>query len=453
LYSNLMKARNRRDAKYDAEIAALENNNSNGNTVLSVTAQDAIELFNSVIRGDITLTDEHLQILIKNLPIKVNLAEDAFSHLPFESEKSNLELTDAEYTLRENIISQALANKSFEGITSTIKFQYPGIVKQDSVDRKPAQNNILELPTINNDISKVEFYISNGNGDILNLNNEPTAGFGRSSNPGSIFIKIPTANGKDFPLKLNIRRVNKPETDLVLRVTEALLDPSKPIKFTNTFNSIMDNFEFTEQELQSLNQEAKILGKDLKSLKVIELLSSIVFEGNSTKNKFKVSRDTLTYGDNTVTFEEFNNNKEAVSNWLQSNKNRNVKKAKLKEKIYKEFMSNNVLSTNAKLGEATFGGNTKIYLDPKIKNKVDPSLDFASSGNDFNRFLDTAEQEEGQTQVKPDIKDIPNATARKNIKNKVKKGSKAALKARAAKKKNNSDVNDIPSTNDKNKKC
>lgn len=408
-----------------------------GNPDVSTKAQDAIALYNSVLQGNIKLSDDQLKQLVLNLPIKVNMTDNVFTHLPFESEMSSVSLTDAEYNVREAIISQALKNKNFEGITSKIAFQYPGIVKQDIVDGKPAQNNIMELPTINNDISKVEFYISDSNGNILNLDNKPNATFGRSKNPGSIFVKIPTANGKDFPLKLNIRRVNQAESDILLRVTQALLDPSKPIKFNANINTVLDQINFTDQELESVKQEAKILGKNIKNLKVMELVNSIVYEGGSPKNTFKINRNTLSYGDKNVTFENFEASRSDINDWLINNKNRNIKKQKLKEKTYKEFFANNVLSTDAKLGEPTFGGNTKVYIETTVVNKKKNDDRGPASGNAnvFASLLKTTEDSD-TTEAKSTIENVPSIKDRKVIKNKLKGGSRAALKARAAKNKN-----------------
>lgn len=323
------------------------------------------------------------------------------------------------------------------------------------VEGKPASNSILELPNINNDISKVEFYISDSNGNILDLNNQPNTDFGKSSFPGNIFIKVPTANGKAFPLKLNIRRVNQPEANVVYKLTEALLNPTKELNFKSTIDSVKELLELETQELESLKQEASILGKNLKSATVIDIMSSIVFEGNSKKNTYKISGTNLIYGDTVVNFSKLKENKSTIIDWLTKNKNRNVKKSKLSLKNYKEFYSNNVLSTDAKLGEPTFGGNTKIYLDTNIVGNKPPS----APKNDFASLLAVAKkemaEEEGGTKATPDkvINSIPDKTVRKNIKNKLKKGSRAALKAKAKAKKQSSSMDNIPSTKDTNKKC
>jgi len=437
----------------------------------SVTAKDALSLLQSLMEGSIKISDKDLKKLIRQIPIKVNFNEDTFTHLPFESEMSSTSLTDAELEVKTNLITQILLNQSFDGITSKVKFQYPGIVKQDVVDGKPASNNILDLEFINNNISNVEYFISDSNGNILSLDNKPNASFGRSSFPGNIFVKVKTANGKDFPLKVNIRRVNELESDLLLVLTEALLNPSKKLKFKDVIGNKQDEIVLSEEQLELLKQEAKILGKSVKNLTIIDLISSLVYEGTSDKNKFKISGVNLTYGNNIISFQDFESSKGIIKNWLINNKNRNVKKANLKEKAYKEYITKNVLSTDAKLGEHIFGGNTKIYIDTKVDNTENKNNDLpitseiiidddkgiaSGKASDFDNLLASTPVDDSVTPTKSipkpkSIESIPNPVARKKAKGKIKGGLKAKL--RAKKNNNNSNVNDIPSTDDKNKKC
>lgn len=433
-------------------------------------AQRALDLFNQALEGKV-LTDIEFKRIVRHLPIKVNFNEDTFTHLSFESELSQTSLTDAEYKIKENIITQAILNKSLDGITSKVAFQYPGIVKQDIVESKPASNSILDLEYINNNLSNIEYYISDSNGNILSLTNEPNPSFGRSTFPGNIFVKVKTANGKDFPLKLNIRRLNEVESDIALVITEALLNPVKKLKYKDIIGNKQEEIVFTEQQLEIVKKEAKILGKSMKNLTIIDLLGSLIYEGTSSKNLFKISGTKITFGNNVITHNEFENNKGVIKNWLLNNKNRNVKKAKLREKAYKEYMTKEVLSTDAKLGEPLFGSNTKIYISTDINNSnksIDTNTETTTKpkqsnpeglvaggkASDFANLLATVSTDDSvtPTETKPKIVKKPiTPAAKKKAKGKIRGGLKANLRAR--KNNNNSNVNDIPSTDDKNKKC
>lgn len=396
-------------------------------------AQRALDLFNEALKGKV-LTDVEFKRIVRHLPIKVNFNEDTFTHLSFESELSQTSLTDAEYKIKENIITQAILNKSLDGITSKVAFQYPGVVKQDTVESKPATNSILDLEYINNNLSNIEYYISDSNGNILSLTNEPNPSFGRSSFPGNIFVKVKTANGKDFPLKLNIRRLNDVESDIALVITEALLNPVKKLKYKDVIGNKQEEIVFTEEQLEVVKKEAKILGKSMKNLTVIDLLSSLIYEGTSDKNLFKISGSSLTFGNNIISHEDFESNKGILKNWLLNNKNRNVKKAKLREKAYKEYMTKEVLSTDAKLGEPLFGGNTKMYISTDVNNSNKP----ASNNNtlkDKKADIEKRRQEEldniGQKVLQRRLKDLKEATTDKQIAQaiiNVEKNAKAGAK-------------------------
>lgn len=334
----------------------------------NMLAKEASSLYNNIVSNDFNITDEQKQFLIKHLPIRVIFGNiNIFTHLFTEDGSSRYKLDNKEIELRTNIIEKALENKTLDGIKSKIKFQLPGIIQLDKDENGiPANNSPLEIKGINK-LSDVKF-VYTGQDNILKTPDGEVSSLAKSSkHKGSIFMIIPMANGREFPLKLNSRRINESEADILLTLTEKMLTPQLKIRYKTNISKNIDLLGLNEEQVKLIKEESKALNKNFNSLTVIDLISSLVFEGNSPKNKYKfIGTTTLEYGDNKVTINDFNSKKEEIKQFLTTQKNRNIKVRKLSETPYKKYVLDNILFTDVKLGDNVFKGNINIYINPSL---------------------------------------------------------------------------------------
>lgn len=341
-----------------------------GNSGTNQISQEASAIYNRMVYDGVMPSKEEIVKLIEYLPIRVKFGGDIYTQLFNELDnKTGDTLSKKDYEIRKAIVETIIANKSFDGISSQIKFQFPGWIQNDESNNGPAQNSVLELDQINNNIDNIELLYSNKDGRLFTPLKEFDKDFGdyvvNSINKGSIFLKVKAANGRFIPLKLNVRRINELESELILNITEKLLNPEIEIKYQDRINQYPD----LEQWLnQNYSEEIKGLGLSIKDSTISELFSNIMYEGTSVKNKFKVTGEYLKMGPETIKFEDFNNKKDDIKAWLLANKNRNIKVSKLNEQSYvRHMLESKTISTDVKLGEPIFQGVTDIYINPIIK--------------------------------------------------------------------------------------
>ena len=237
---------------------------------------------------------------------------------------------------------------------------------------------------------KIDYLLANlgyirDNGDIQMLNGDINY-FSKEDKPskanakGELYLMIPKANGKPFPLKLNIKRISEPYSELLYNINKYRLD-NKDQSDLITLSEIKDK-ELVKGIKENFKEEIKLIGKNVNDITIKDIVDFFVWEttGNSKSKLSFIDKDKsmFVYGDKkksggqAVTSDQLN--KEDFKSWLQNNKRQaiNIKprkdqttKANIKDNIkYLEYIvDNNILNTNAVVNEPTFGGYTNIYLN------------------------------------------------------------------------------------------
>lgn len=392
-------------------------------------AKEAIKLYNEYIYDGKELTKQNKKDLLNYLPIRVTFNDDVYTQLFFKSDASNAtDLSSKELDLRTNILTEAIKNRvPLENISSSIQFQFPGKI-QNEVDENglPSKNSVLELPQINNNLDNVDLVYVDNNGVYRNTSKGEDLDLStyksNSLNKGSIFLKLKAANGKIIPIKLNLRRIDLAEAGAILSVVEKLLDPKVKIGYKTKMSTI----EEFEDVLDAHEEDIKAFGSTKKNITVGQFMSNMIFEGNTGKNKFKISGQTLTYGTNKVNFAEFKAKKHEIQEWVSNNKNRNIKISKLSTNAYKKhIIESGILTTDIKLGEPSFQENTAIYIDSKVE--VTQSITTSETTNQSqidNINKNVIKESENTLKTEENFVSSQEEKSKKNIENKKKASKK-----------------------------
>jgi len=361
LFNAIFGAKNNINAKYDAELEALENNVSSFIDDMSHPNKDIVQR--------------------ETLP------------------------------LRKAIINAVIKNKgSFEGIQGSIIKQFPGVLTMDS---PVAKNNIFDLD-IFKDMSEAQriTYFQNNTvytnlkGETLSTKTgEVTEGpqFKKgdpNKHKGEVFLKIPMNNGKPFWLKLNVNTISEDKANALFDLMTIKFRLSEQPSLQELEQYLIDNNQ--TELLYSLQDEINLI-KTNEPLRidrsVNKLIDLLIHNGNqNVKTKFNIDFEgsqvevgTLfgklndTPDVHTITAQELLANPESYrsqftnffnykrSNVLFSNgkveTNKQSNTAAFKNKNYiKYLVNNNILTTNAVVNEPTFGGYSNIYLNHNVTN-------------------------------------------------------------------------------------
>jgi hypothetical protein len=335
-------------------------------------AEKAIGTYNKIIFESYVPVKDEIEDLIKYLPIRVTFGEEqsgVYTQLFFESDISDKNsLSPMDRKLRESIVDTLVKGDNIDSIYSDIQFQFPGYVQNEDKgsDGKPVENSLLDVKQIDNNVNNVTFFYSNKDGNLFTPLKQPAKEFAGLfvNDKGSIYFKAIGANGKEIPLKLNIRRIIDKEADIILTITEKLLNPDIDIQYRDRINQYPDLVELISN---TFKEDMTGLGISINNSTIGDLFSNIIYEGSTRKNWFKITGEYLKYGSQNIKFEEFTAEKENIKEWLLSNKNRNIKVSKLNETAYVQYiLSNKILSTDLKLGQEIFKQVTDIYINPNI---------------------------------------------------------------------------------------
>jgi len=332
--------------------------------------------------------------LISYLPINVVFEKGIVA--PMETRRANGKLdvekdkdgneqfyiNPATKILREQIINHLVNGGSISDIKTTIQDQYKGLLKVD--DNRLANNNILELDGVPNlKYVRDNLYVVDSFGNLKNIQTGKTKPFindkVKSNAKGEIYLEIPQANGKPFPLKLNIKKLDGNEADTLASIYSHIL------KVKGSSNMTLSEVK-DEQLIKDINehfgQELKVIipeGKSTKDVKLGEIIDLLVYESDNIKSRINITNDVLYYGENEVTSENIDEKIMEVADFLNQTKRHQIKiepkfatdntKTNLKSNSadYLNYLiNNNILSTNAVVNEPTFQGYTNIYLNTGV---------------------------------------------------------------------------------------
>ena len=328
--------------------------------------------------------------LISYLPINVTFEKGIKA--PMETRRANGKLDSkkdkdgkdqfyinpATEILRSQIINHLVNGGSINDIKTTIQDQYKGLLKVD--DNRFANNNILELDGVK-DLKYVRdnLYVVDSFGNLMNIQSGKTKTFSngktKKNAAGEIYLSIPQANGKPFPLKLNIKKINESEAFLLYEIYKEIITND------NTLDTTVSevNGDLQEAILKSFEAELNIIGGNKNDIKLQEIVDLLIYQSDNIKSRMQIENGVLYFGENEANINNIEDSQNAIINFLVDSKRHQIKinpkfatdntKTNLKSNsadYLKYLVDNNILSTNAVVNEPTFQGYTNIYLNTGI---------------------------------------------------------------------------------------
>lgn len=383
----------------------------------TVNFKKALDLFKKLNKGE-EITKDEKNLLVDYLPIKVKINGSNELYTFLMSKPSGDVSNDAKEAynnrsrpLRISLIKALLDGNDINNLYSTIKGQYGGQLNMDDIK---VNNNPLELQYIDNDLSKVELFVINDEGQLIDTRGNYAKGWTKTKEnwKGATYLKIKKANGDDFYLNLNFGKVNKNQANSIFDIYKIAL--SKDIRPNTLLTQLPDDVQ------KSINKNLKVEvdllkkvgNKSNSDITISELLDLIFWDGSdldknkkpNIKSKLRVNYNSqlIEFGDKAYRQNEFNEDKrEEFVNWVTTNKNRNFKfKSKKSDKIqslnstnpdYVKYIFNQgVLSTNTKINEPSFIGFTNLYINNAIAgiSKVKESTTEIKDNIPFNENID-----------------------------------------------------------------
>ena len=365
--------------------------------------------------------------LISYLPINVVFeknAEDSKKDIkaPMETRRANGKLDSkkdkdgkdqfyinpATETLRSQIINHLVNGGSINDIKTTIQDQYKGLLKVD--DNRLANNNILELDGVK-DLKYVRdnLYVVDSFGNLMNIQSGKTKTFInsklKSNAKGEIYLMIPQANGSEFPLKLNIKKINESEAVLLYEIYKEIITNEKSLNTTISET----NSELQEAILTSFEAELNIIGGNKEDIKLQDIVDLLIYQSDNIKSRMQIENGVLYYGENEANIKNIEESQNAIINFLVNSKRHQIKinpkfatdntKTNLKSNsadYLKYLIDNNILSTNAVVNEPTFQGYTNIYLNTGITVSNQPKVsesgvEVKTDNTGFDEMFNTSE--------------------------------------------------------------
>lgn len=350
----------------------------------------ALDMFNKKDYSDV-------DFLIKYLPLNVNLTDTVQANLRTYSDnvpETSGNINKPNYNdiwsksdkwLRSAIIKEVVINgASLSNITTTIAGQKGGTIKVSSPNVE--ENNLKDLYEFGGDLNKLSsdlIYVVNDQGRLENSKGEPLFAK-RKLAKGEMYLKISTANGTPFPLKLNLKKINNEQAELLYELYKYRFEDISKGKSQRL--SIVKP-ELMKQIESTLGDALGLLNKDISDLTIKDLVDFYIWDGTSSpKSQIRFYAQNLLVAGHKLSESAFNTpeGKNTFIHTLTTNKRHHVRfkprksdndsAPTLADRKYVEYLINNkILNTNAVVNEPTFQGDTSIYLkkdNVKVNNKL-----------------------------------------------------------------------------------
>tara|TARA_R110000851_G_scaffold268235_3_gene420944 strand:+ start:3890 stop:9604 length:5715 start_codon:yes stop_codon:yes gene_type:complete len=402
--ANLNKLKAKEQAKLD-RVAELTTGNTTVDTIKAKIEEVKKDIADNPKTLDITFTENQeaalqmfleedfsdIEFLIKYLPLNAKLTSSVSAPLHTRSDskgagKFNKIWEASTKNLRTAIIKEmAIEGTPINKISVEIVGQKNGdVTMAPKVDNKVVENAVHELHQFAGDITKIktsDIFIVNKLGVLENNNTKAEkVHLNRPLAPGEVYIRIATANGSPFYLKLNIRKTTEEEADLLYEIYKYRFqeeEAGKSIAISDTtpelFAKMQENFA----------EPLRLIGKPVEDITIKDVVDFFIWDGAKSRKsqvRFYTKEDKrlLFVGAEEFTAEQFatDKGKEDFIYTLTEIKRHNIrfKRRKgataddvytktLRNKDYLQYLiRNKILNTNAVVGEPTFQGATNIYL-------------------------------------------------------------------------------------------
>lgn len=321
----------------------------------------------------------NLEFLIKHLPINVIFNNGGVASLESHDARFEDKFNRTTRNIREAIVMELAKGTPISAITTTIAGQNNGEIQ---VEETVLENSLLDLYEISGNkdrISLDNLYIVDDLGNLLNGKGQKWAA-SRKLAKGEIYLKIHTANGTPFPLKLNVQRVNNLQAEALYYLYQYRFDDigskTKSTLLINTSDEVQD---IIKSNLSKELELFKANGKSFEDLTIKDVIDLLIWDGSkSPKSQIRFYDGKLLVGNKEYTDDEFGSDesKQSFIAAMTSMKRQHIrfkdKKGGIKSltidnpnRLYLDYLlQNNILNTNAKVNQPTFKGNTSIYLTP-----------------------------------------------------------------------------------------
>ena len=351
-----------------------------------------------------------LEFLINYLPLSTKFTSTVSAPLHTRSDtpgagKFNAIWEKTTKNLRTAIIKEmAIEGTPINKISVEIAGQKNGeVTMSPKIDGKVQENFVHNLHEFAGDINNVktsDIFVVNKLGFLENNSRKPVkVHLNRPVAPGEIYIRIKTANGSPFYLKLNIRKTTQDEASLLYEIYKYRFEE----EHANKLIPISETTPELYAEMQEKFAEPlKLIGKPIEDITIKDVVDFFIYDGSKSRKsqvrfytKLRNEDDTdktrlLLVGNEEFSKEEFldEKGKAAFMYTLTEMKRHNIrfKKPKsgpnsadkylmtLRNKSYLQYLlRNKILNTNAVVNEPTFQGATNVYLKTfrvKVNNKL-----------------------------------------------------------------------------------
>jgi hypothetical protein len=316
------------------------------------------------------------KLLIDFLPINVLFTNEVKA--PIETRRVTNDINIATELLRTDLVNNLIKGVSINDIKTTIQDQYKGLLKVD--DNRFANNNILQLDGVKDlNYIRENLYVVNSFGKLQNILNNKIFEFNndkvKPNAAGEIYLTIPQANGKLFPLKLNIKKISENEAVLLYEIYKEVITNAKSLD--TTISEV--NNDLKEAILTNFEAELNIIGGNKNDIKLQEIIDLLIYQSANIKSQMQIVNGILYFGDKESTIDTIEQDQNEIIDFLVNQKRHQIKinpksetdntKTNLKSNsadYLKYLVDNNILSTNAVVNEPTFQGYTNIYLNTGI---------------------------------------------------------------------------------------
>lgn len=268
--------------------------------------------------------------------------------------------TPIEMFVRENNMSlRAILDKAFENnevLYTTIDKQYPGYIQFNK-----GNENLTSLKVALGEgvkVADMEFRIQilgefvTGELDKAGKPKQDTSIShmikldDNNNQEGQVIVKVPTANGSTFPLRLTINKLQEEDANLTIAIYKALLDKVKKLKITSNVSNDPEVLA-----LLKAHPISKFLNADTATF--AQVFQYLVHQGKP-QAQFPLYYDNfvLHYGidGKTATLNDIDNGE--FKSWLMGVKTRAINWRALNNPKYKEYLvDNEIVQTKAHYNE------------------------------------------------------------------------------------------------------
>jgi hypothetical protein len=361
-------------------------------------------------------SNEELTFMINNLPVIMSIdgVPNASTFLYTVREKGSGIAASLERQLRTQIINNSLQGAETKGIVTG---NYGGdlAILDDSEDDR----NILDIPDLANTASKdvpilyvdPEGGLRNGavpNQEFGSLDltfTETKVNLKSTGKPmvGALFIPVMKANGRPFPLKVNVRPFSDSEVQFVTTILRDLLIRPETDASGIKLNKLSQKVPQVLLDLLNPN-DRKFLGSPTYS----EALSFMVYEGEGSKTnpvtQLYISKGKLYFGGEVMQLNDFLTPKlNTLQDFIRTYKTRNVNLRRLStDPTYKEhILSSGVITTNANTDANPNTLFESLNLKENYKDVADRELNrFREASVYVKPVLNNAAPETSTTETK-----------------------------------------------------